>query len=145
MTYAIPSDIATALGRAATSQDETDQWQAWLDIVERAIERTFRRAGLVLADQVIAGDPTTDDVKDVEVAAVIRKIQNPTWGITSATRSLDDGSVTTRNESGSAYVDPLALLPDEISGLLPSGGDGAFSVRPYFEPDCSPVSDWLAP
>jgi len=142
MTYAIPSDVEVVLGRPASSDAETAQWQAWLDTVERSIERAFRRAGLDLDTQVAAGDPTADDVKDVMVAAVVRKIQNPTWGVTSATHSLDDGSVTTRNESPGAFQDPLALLETEIGDLLPSGPGGAFSIRPYYEPDTFPC-EWL--
>lgn len=139
MSYADPSDVALELGRPADSSAESDQWQAWLDRVERTIERGFRRAGLVLADQVTLGDPTEDDVRDVEVATAIRKVQNPTWGLTSVTRSVDDASVTSRQEGGSG-ADPLDLLADEWNSLLPGSDAAAFSTRPGFDPDSySPV------
>lgn len=138
MSYASPTDVEVELGRLASSASETDQWQAWLDRVERAIERRFVAAGTTLAAAILTGTPTAQDVADVEVVAVIRKIQAPLWGITSVTRSLDDASVTTRNESGNAGGDPLELTAEEWFSLLPGYSDsGAFSTRPGFEPDAS--------
>lgn len=132
MTYADVNDIEVELGRTASSGPEQAQWTAWLERVERNIIRRFARAGLVLADQVSLGDPTADDVKDVEVAALIRKITNPN-GLTSVTRNLDDGSLTTRREG----VDDtgLSLTDAEWDLLLPFGDAAAFSTRPGFEPD----------
>lgn len=138
MTYATAADVAVELGRPAASTDETAQWEAWLARVERAIARRFSRAGLVLADQVTAGDPTEADVVDAEVAAVVRKITNP-LGLTSVTRTLDDGTVTTRRE-GAEDGDGLALTEDEWETLLPSTSAAAFSTRPGFEPD-TPTQD----
>lgn len=139
MSYADPSDVAVELGRSPSSAAEAEQWQAWIDRTERAIVRGFRRADLDLAVQVELGNPTEADVADVEVAAVIRKIQNPTWGETSYTRSLDDASQTTRRD-GAGTSDPLELLPGEWSVLLPAAAGGAFSIRPYHEPDrCDPL------
>jgi hypothetical protein len=131
MAYATASDVETELGRPAFSAAETAQWAAWLARVERAIVRAFRRAGLSLDDQVALDDPTAEDVRDVLVAVVIRKIQNPTWGETSYTRSIDDASITTRREGGSGG-DPLSLLDSDLSSLLPTrpGGARAFSVMP---------------
>lgn len=134
MSYADPSDVAVELGRSPSSASEAEQWQAWLDRAERAIAREFRRAGFDLMVQVGRGEPLAEEVRDVAVAAVVRKIQNPNWGETSYTKSLDDGSVTRRREG--AEGDPLALLPDEIAGLLPTRPSGAFSTRPGFMPDC---------
>jgi len=144
MSYALASDVETELGRAASSAAETSQWEAWLDRVERSIERMFRRAGLVLADEITAGDPTVQDVVDVEVAAVLRKIQNPQWGMTSVTRSIDDASVTTRSD-GSDIGDPLELTDGERNSLLPGGTyTDAFSTQPGFEPDYpASVDSWL--
>lgn len=144
MSYALASDVETELGRVASSAEETAQWEAWLDRVERSIERMFRRAGLVLADEVVLGDPTVQDVVDVEVAAVLRKIQNPQWGLTSVTRSIDDASVTTRSD-GSDIGDPLELTDAERNMLL-SGGTftDAFSTQPTFEADYpASVASWL--
>jgi hypothetical protein len=142
MTYATAADVAVEIGRPAASADETAQWTAWLARVERAITRRFARAGLVLADQVTAGNPTADDVKDAEVAAVVRKITNP-LGLTSVTRTLDDGTVTTRRD-GAEDVDGLALTEAEWEALLPSTNAAAFSTRPGFDPDTSTtVSSWI--
>lgn len=131
MAYATASDVAVELGRPASSVAETDQWDAWLARVERAIVRGFRRAGLVLDVQVGLEDPTADEVQDVVVAAVVRKIQNPTWGESSYTRSLDDASVTTRRE-GVGSSDPLDLLDGEWTSLLPAKPNTAraFSIMP---------------
>jgi len=132
MTYASVSDVEVELGRTVNSPAEEAQWAAWLERVERSIVRRFIRAGLVLADQVTLGDPTVDDVKDVEVAAIIRKITNPT-GVSSVTRSVDDASVTTRREGTSDTG--LDLSDTEWDLLLPFGESAAFSTRPGFEPD----------
>ena len=142
MTYATDSDVAVEIGRPAASAEETAQWNAWLARVERAIVRRFARAGLVLADQVTAGNPTADDVKDAEVAAVVRKITNP-LGLTSVTRTIDDGTVTTRRD-GVDEVDGLALTEAEWEALLPSTSAAAFSTRPGFEPDTATAdSSWI--
>ena len=137
MTYATTSDVETELGRTATSATETAQWTAWLDRVERAIVRRFTRAGLVLADEIAAGTLTEDDVKDVEVTAVVRKITNPT-GLTSVTRSLDDGTITTRRE-GVEDSTGLTVTDAEWASLLPYSEPSAFSTRPGFEPDMPTV------
>lgn len=131
MAYADETDVQTELGRPPRDDAEKDQWLAWLARVERAIERAFRRAGYNLATQVALGNPTEQDVIDAEVAAVIRRIQNPNYQQTSVTRSLDDGSVTYRNESG-RDGDPLDLTDAELGNLLPSGRKRAraYSVMP---------------
>lgn len=141
MSYATTQDVAAALGRPSSSTDETAQWQWWLDAVERSIERAFRRAELTLGDQLALDDPTVADLVDVEVAAVVRKVQNPTWGHTSTTRSIDDASITTRNEGGDSG-DPLSLTDDEWNALLPGSDSGAFSTRPGFETDEEVAESW---
>lgn len=141
MAYAIADDVVIELGRAASSAAETAQWNAWLDRVERAIERRFRGAGLVLADQVALNDPPVADVIDVEVAAVIRKIELVTReGRTSTTRSVDDASITDRWESDSTGLD---VSNDEWDSLLPGSDSQAFSTRPSFEPDRDGLDLWL--
>lgn len=133
MAYAQTNDVAAELGRPAASAAETTQWVAWLDRVERTITRAFTRAGLDLEDQLVANDPYVGDVIDVEVAAVIRKIQNPIWGLTSTTRSIDDASVTERREGArEGLTDPLELTSDELNRLLPTGRKRAraFSIMP---------------
>jgi hypothetical protein len=143
MVYATAADVAVELGRSAVSAAEGEQWDAWIARVERSIGRAFRRSGFDLDTQVGVGNPTAEDVRDIEVAAVIRKIQNPTWGETSYTKSIDDGSVTRRREGVDG--DPLGLLDSELSTLLPERTSGAFSTRPGFTPDegfCHPFESW---
>lgn len=132
MSYANTSDVEVELGRPASSSAETDQWQAWLDRVERSIERGFRKNTLVLADQIVLGNPTVEDVIDVEVAAVIRKVNLPMGGKTSTTRSIDDASITERFDADSSG---LELTEVEWDSLLPGADAQAFSTRPGFDPD----------
>lgn len=139
MSYADVSDVAVELGRPASSDAESEQWQAWLDRVERSIERAFRRAGLVLEAQVGLGDPTVADVVDVEVAAVIRKIHLPVTGRTSTSRAVDDVTITDRWEGDTAGLEISAA---EWDALLPGGDVDAFSTRPGFEPDTRWPSPW---
>jgi hypothetical protein len=145
MTYATPEDVAVALrGSTSVTDAESVQWQAWLNRVERSIAAAFRRAGLNLIQQIGLDAPPADEVADVEVAAVIRKIDNPKWGRTSQTRSVDDGSITYRNEGLTANADPLALLPAEIADLLPASSATAFSSRPAFQSDrIRDPQEWL--
>ena len=145
MTYGTVEQVATELGRAVDSITdlERDQWQQWLDQVERTIEGRFRRVGLDLAAQVALGDPEAETVADVEVAVGARKVRNPE-GTTSTPVSVDDGSVTKRRE-GSKIDDLgyLRLTDDEWDQLLPAGHADAWSTRPGFVPDrCGPYR-WL--
>ena len=141
-TYATTADIETELGRVASSFIEVSQWEAWLARVERTIVRRFARAGLVLADEITAGVVTAQDVADVEVAAVVRKVTNPA-GLTSVTRTLDDGTLTTRRE-GAEGDDPLDVTDAEWAGLLPRFEHDAWSTRPGFDPDCA-TGTWTTP
>lgn len=143
MSYGTTTQVATELGRLPESvtATETVQWQQWLDRVERTISARFSRSGLVLSDQVAAGDPVAESVADVEIAAVVRKIENPA-GDTSTTISIDDGSVTRRKE-GAGTVVGLDLTDAEWALLLPSSATGAFSVRPYGAPDSCPLEWWF--
>lgn len=139
MTYATPTDVAAELrGSTNVTDAEQIQWQRWLDRVERAIDARFARIGLNLATQVSVGNPTGDVVADVEVAAVVRRINSPTMAVgASRTVTVDDGSVTTRNDlRPSDGYDPLALTDSELELLLPASQPEAFSTRPGFAPDC---------
>lgn len=129
MTYATTSDVAVELGRPASTEQEAAQWDAWLGRVERSIARRFTQASLVLADQVVLGAPSAEDIRDVEVAAVLRKIANPS-NFTSVTRSIDDATLTTRREGPAVDGDPLALTDAEWAILLPPNESqgGAFTV-----------------
>lgn len=136
MTYATPEDVAVELrGSTSLTTEEAVQWQAWIERVERSIERAFRRRGMDLTEQVILEDPTAGDVRDVEVAAVIRKVQNPTWGRTSRTltRQVDDSSISD-TERSEGIGDPLDVSATELGYLLPAVDARAFSFVPYREP-----------
>lgn len=139
MTYATPEDVAKELrGSTTVSAVEEVQWQTWLDRIERDIRRGFKRNGFDLETQITADDPTEAEVVDVEVAAVIRKY----WSVkgfervapgTSQTRTVDDASVTDRNDGRSTLTyDPMALTDREWVDLLPSKPKRAraFSVMP---------------
>lgn len=136
MTYAKVDDVAVRLGRPITDADEIAQVTAWLEDVEAAIIRGFRRAGMVLADQVTLGDPTEADLVSVESKRVAAKVKNPDAKETSVTRSIDDAQVTTRREKVSVE-DELDLTDSDWQILLPVMAGGAFSSRPGFEPDTS--------
>lgn len=133
MTYAIPDDVAVQLGRPIDSITLTEraQWQAWLDKVERSIRRVFKKVGLELDEQINLGEVDVKDVVDVEVAAVIRKIDNPkSVESTTTTRSADDASIsnTERRKVGTSG-DPLSLLDEEIDDLLPEIQSDAFTIQ----------------
>lgn len=143
MTYATVDDVAAELGRLPDSVTDAEraQWTRWLDRVERSIGARFTRAGLTLSEQVALGNPDVSTVADVEVAAVVRKIENPS-GDTSTTITVDDGSVTRRKE-GAASSWGLDLTDGEWALLLPATATSAFSTRPGFEPDGVPPEQWL--
>lgn len=143
MTYATPTDVAKELrGSTSVSDVEAIQWQAWLDRVERAIESRFARLSLSLADQTGLGNPSAALVADIEVAVVARRINgSPLAPGTSRTVSVDDGSVTDRNDRGDSR-EALMLTDDEWSQLLPLTTGGAFSTRPGFVPDYVLPESW---
>lgn len=139
MTYATPSDVAEDLrGSTSYSDAEGVQWQRWLDRVERNIRRGFKSHGFDLDTQVAADDPTAAEVVDAEVAAVVRKhwqmrAANEVVPGTSRTVSIDDGSITNRNDSRTNVdYDPLGLTDAEWTALLPRKPKRAraFSVMP---------------
>lgn len=139
MTYAVLMDVSTRLGRPISDVAEVLQVNAWLADVEALIVARFKRSGLVLADQIILGDPSLATVVRVESDVVIRRIYQPQPGRTSVTRSVDDASVTDRWEGQSADT---GLTVSEWSDLLPSISAGAFSTRPGFTPDASSSQVW---
>lgn len=137
MTYGTVAEVAAEVGRLPESVTtaETAQWTRWLERVERDIEARFVRAGMSLSGQVALQIPDAGTVADVEVAAVARKVQNPT-GVSSSTGTVtvDDGTVsnTRRYESTRTGMDPLELSDAEWARLLPAGPRrvAAFSVMP---------------
>lgn len=145
MTYATPSDVEVRLGRPASSAAETAQWQAWIDDAESIIRDGFAARGLDLDACIADGFPSVAAVIRVQCEAVLRRIANPDPGLTSVTRSIDDASFTTRREGPAS--DTLSPTDVEWGQLLPGAGDGAFSTRPGFEPDCRTDLDpfWVCP
>ena len=142
MAYATITDVSTRLGPPISDLLEIAQVTAWISDVEAAIAARFLRAGLVLADRVTAGAPSTGTLIRVEAEAVIRRIFQPLPGRTSTTRSVDDASVTDRWEGQTADG---WLTMDDWGDLLPVGtAGGAFSTRPGFEPVATgPTVAWL--
>ena len=119
MAVATYEDVAVALGRPISTEAEQDQVEWWLNGVELFIAA---RLGDV-------ADLNQDAVRYVEVEAVVAKINRAGRAESSITVSVDDGSVTRRYESVTA-----GDITDEWWGLLGTDA-GAFSIRPYFEPD----------
>ena len=132
-TYAQITDVVDRIGRPISSAAEIAQVTAWLEDVEAAIIRGFRRAGLVLATQIGLGDPTTADLVAVESRRVAAKIKNPDAKETSVTRSIDDAQVTTRREKVSVE-DELDLTDSDWEILLPGAGHSAFTIRLVAQP-----------
>lgn len=132
MTYGNVNDVAAELGRPTPTDPETlAQWGRWLTRIENIIVARIPD----LNDRVSAGEISIDLLADIEAAAVARKVLNPE-GIRQVTRAVDDGSVTkTIDQTRSSGV--LDLTDDEWALLLPKADGGAFSTRPYFEPDVS--------
>lgn len=141
-TYAIIEDVRTRLGRPIASTAETDQITVLLADVLDQLRNGFAARGFNLDAQVAANDPTLDTVKRIQAWAVVRKVIgfNPT-GLTSVTKSIDDGSITERREGKDTTL--LGPFTDEDwAELLPTATVKAFSIRPHYEPDCNRGSGW---
>ena len=138
MTYASVDDIVVEVGRPADSPEQAAQWQSWLETVERSIRRRFKQSGMELDEQVQQGEPTPNEVIDVEVSVVARRIR---WesqglvGLTSITTSVDDASRTERRDGVDVSADLLAITDAEWAALLPESAGGAFPTRLAYEPD----------
>lgn len=119
MTVAV-SDIETALGRTLTSteQDQVGQWIADARLLIEA-----RLGDLALLDQARLDYVTRE--------AVVSRFRNPE-GFQS--ESIDD--YTYRHGAETRRV---TILPEWWNLLDPDAGSGAFSARPYFEPDTAPL------
>lgn len=134
MTYASAADVADELGRPVPTDDPTiAQWERWLSRVENMIRARIPDLDVL----VTAGAPSEALVADIEAAVVARKVLNPE-GLRQVTRAIDDGSVTKTVDQMRSSGE-LALTDDEWGLLLPTADSGAFSTRPGFEPDASPL------
>jgi hypothetical protein len=110
-------DVAVSLGRSITSPAEQAQVRQWIDDAELLIGA--RLGDVSLLDQAA--------LAYVEREAVVARMRNPE-GYQSET--IDDYTYR--------YSDPTTRVEilDEWWHLLdPDTGSGAFSVRPFFEPD----------
>lgn len=124
MSAATPADVATALGRPASSltEDESAQIQWWLDGIELFITNRLGPVGML--DQAA--------VRYVEVEAVAAKKRRSGNTESSITVAVDDGSVTRRWDGAVGAED----ITDEWWNLLdPNSGREASSTRPGFDPD----------
>lgn len=124
MAVATYADVAVALGRPISEVAEQDQVTYWLNGVELQI-------GARLGD---VAELDQDVLKYVEVEAVAAKMQNPN-GYQS--ESIDDytyrfGAETRR----------ITILDEWWLLLSPTGGDGAFTIRPYYDDGGSSYPDW---
>ena len=131
MAYTTVARVALELGvpTPAAGSTQAQQWAGWIDRVEASIARRFARAGLDLAQQITAGDPTQDALASVVAAVVARHVRvEKLEGLTSTTVSVDDGSVTKRRE-GAAAGDgaSLALTDAEWDEIMPTIQSDAFS------------------
>jgi len=123
--YATITDIQARMGRSYASADEQAQWQAWLDDVEARILQRIPD----LTERIVAGSPSQAVVIAVISDVVIRKINNPTGKLQER---IDDYSY---GLTASAATSDLMPTPEEWAQLMPAARSGAFSVRPYSEPD----------
>lgn len=122
MAVATYEDVAVALGRPTSSEDEQAQIEWWLSGIELIIGA--RLGDVTLLDQGL--------LKYVEVEAVVAKVRRSGTNESSITTTVDDATITKRYENSVSAGD----VWDDLWRLLDSdAGGGAFSVRPGFEAD----------
>ena len=125
-----PADIAVELGRPTPpdGSDQRLQWQSWIDQSLRAIARRARRLGTTI-DALVP-----DDVDDVVLWAVVRRITRPVDGAESTTDQLqvDDGSVNQTRRYPTGHGD-IHILDQwwEMLGLVEPLADGWSGSIPY--------------
>ena len=129
MAVATVDDVAVSLGRPIATSAETEQVEWWLTGVELFI--AARLGSLATLDQAA--------LRYVEAEAVAAKVRR-TGTESSVSVAVDDATVTRRWENPVGADDITAewwrLLDTDLGG-------GAFSARPYFEPDTIDTTlDW---
>lgn len=127
MSVATIDDVATSLGRPALTAEESAQWERWLDNAEMQIR--LRLGPVDLLDQ--------EALAFVEAESVILKIRNPDG---KQNERIDDYSYGRASANAQGQI---VILPEWWNMLDPSTGSGAFSVRPYFEPDEPVYAPWV--
>lgn len=111
------TDVAVALGRPITADDEIAQVEWWIS--SALVQVKARLGDPALLDQ--------DVLRFVVVEAVAAKAQNPEG---AASETVDDYTYRLPAESRR-----VTILDEWWKMLDPDTGSGAFSARPYFEPD----------
>lgn len=125
MAVATYEDVAVALGRPISEVSEQEQVTYWLNAAELVI--AARLGDVALLDQA--------SLKYVETEAAAAKAGNPE-GYQSET--IDDYTYRYSTEARR-----VTILDEWWRLLDPDTGSGAFSARPYFEPDTLDTSlDW---
>lgn len=119
-----PNDVAVELGTSPIDEATEHRYFSWIARAERMIRRQADRLGVAWEDV------DQDTVDDVILLAVAQHARNPE-ALESYDVSVDDGREMRRYRS-SGQIDISDLW---WSWLFPDGASGAFSVRPYFEPD----------
>lgn len=118
-------DVAVALGRPITDQNEQAQITWWISAAELQIQS--RLGDLTLLDQ--------DVLMYVVVEAVAAKAQNPEG---ASSESIDDYTYRLPTETRR-----VTILDEWWRMLDPNVSADAYSVRPGFEPDAvNPWADW---
>lgn len=117
--YAMPQDVAGHLGRPL-SPDESTQVAKWIEWLESDIHRKLPVAPVdsTLAQRAI-------------VESVAHYMRNPDGAI-SVSFQVDDGLTSKRYAAATGRVE---LLPHFWAELGLNDASGAFTVRPYGEPD----------
>ena len=127
MAVATVEGVSTSLGRPISDDPEYAQVLQWLNDAELQIR--LRLGDVNLLDQEV--------LEYVEREAVILKIRNPDG---HANERIDDFSFGLSPAQAAGHV----LITPEWWGLLsPTSQQGAFSTRPYFEPDLPVMPSYL--
>ena len=124
-TTVTPGEVADRLGRPrpADGTPQFLQWQVWIDQAVTQITRYQRLRNLP--------DPDPADVDFVVLEVVAAMVMHPDDS-TQVSVSIDDGSTSRTYKSGSGSIAMDNWWDYLWSG---QGSDGAFSVRPSYQPD----------
>lgn len=122
--FATLSDVQARLGRPITDQAEVDQVNAWIADTDVLIRARVPD----IDERVAAGTPPATTMTMVVANVVIRKLKNPDGKVQEG---LDDYNYRLNENARRGEL----FLTDEEWSLILSTPSGAFSVRPFFEPD----------
>lgn len=132
MTVATPEDIAAWMGWDVNDPAMAPV-QRWLD----ALENLMRTRVPDFADRVAADVGYAARVRDIECAAVERKLRNPDG---YASESVDNVALSYRSNAASGV---LELTPGEWSDVGYRYGIGSMRVTPG-RPPVPPAAPWWA-